>query len=111
FYIAALAVAKLGAVFIPSSTQFRASEVEYRLKDSGAVAAITTNSLVDAIDEAAANVADLKRIIVVPYPDRSPVGHGHIDFNQLVDEGNEAFATAPTRNDDTAFIAYTSGTT
>ena len=38
FYISALAVAKLGAVFIPSSTQFKLSEVEYRLKDSGAVA-------------------------------------------------------------------------
>ena len=55
FYIAALAVAKLGGVFIPSSTQFRASEVEYRLKDSGAVAAITTSGLVDVIDLAAAN--------------------------------------------------------
>src|SRR5262249_25560346 len=29
FYVAALAVAKLGAVFIPSSTQFKLSEVEY----------------------------------------------------------------------------------
>src|SRR5258707_927590 len=42
FYVAALAVAKLGGVFIPSSTQFRITEVQYRLQDSGAVAAITT---------------------------------------------------------------------
>ncbi len=111
FYVAALAVAKLGAVFIPSSTQFRASEVEYRLNDSGAVAAVTTSSLVDAIDEAAAKTPELKWIIVVPYPEESPVGGGHIDFNQLVSDGSESFATAPTRNDDTAFIAYTSGTT
>src|SRR5579863_5474153 len=111
FYIAALAVAKLGAVFIPSSTQFRASEVEYRLNDSGAAAAITTSSLVDAIDEAAANTPELKRIIVVPYPDRSPVGREHVDFNRLVGDGSESFAAAQTRNDDTAFIAYTSGTT
>ena len=55
FYVAALAVAKLGGVFVPSSTQFRASEVAYRLKDSGAVAAITTSGLVDVIDEAAAS--------------------------------------------------------
>lgn len=111
FYVAALAVARLGAVFIPSSTQFRASEVEYRLKDSGAVAAITTSGLVDAIDEAAAKTPELKRIVVVPYPDGSPVGHEHIDFNRLVSEGSESFAAVPTRNDDTAFIAYTSGTT
>jgi acyl-coenzyme A synthetase/AMP-(fatty) acid ligase len=111
FYVAALAVAKLGAVFIPSSTQFRASEVEYRLKDSGAVAAITTSGLVDAIDEAAANTPELKRIIVVPYPEPSTVSREHIDFNRLVGEGSEEFAAARTRNDDTAFIAYTSGTT
>ncbi|HEY3963222.1 MAG TPA: AMP-binding protein [Planctomycetaceae bacterium] len=116
FYIAALAVAKLGAVFIPSSTQFRASEVEYRLKDSGAVAAISTSGLVDAIDEAAANCPELKRIIVVAYPEPSPAGAAlvsaaHIDFHQLVSAGNEAFDTVPTRHDDVAFIAYTSGTT
>src|SRR5206468_12467245 len=34
FYVSALAVAKLGGVFIPSSTQFRDAEVRYRLQDS-----------------------------------------------------------------------------
>src|SRR5262249_11417792 len=52
FYVAALGIAKLGAVFVPSSTQFRTSEVEYRLRDSGAVAAITTTGLVEAVDQA-----------------------------------------------------------
>src|SRR3954468_6907824 len=66
FYVAALAIAKLGGVFIPSSTQFRASEVAYRLKDSGAVAAITTSGLLDVVDEAAAGSPELKRIVVVP---------------------------------------------
>ncbi len=111
FYIAALAVAKLGGVFIPSSTQFRASEVEYRLRDSGAVAAITTSGLLDEIDEAAANSPDLKHIIVVPYPEPVRTGAQHVEFGKLVSDGNEAFAPAMTRNDDVAFIAYTSGTT
>jgi len=111
FYVAALAVAKLGGVFIPSSTQFRASEVEYRLKDSGAVAAITTSGLVDVIDEAAASIPELKRIIVIPYPEPTTLGDEHIDFGELVSEGSDAFAPALTRNDDIAFIAYTSGTT
>jgi acetyl-CoA synthetase len=111
FYLAALAVAKLGGVFIPSSTQFRASEVAYRLKDSGAVAAITTSGLLDVVDEAAAGCRELKRIIVVPYPEPMTPGDGHIEFGKLVSEGSEAFAPAPTRNDDIAFIAYTSGTT
>jgi acyl-coenzyme A synthetase/AMP-(fatty) acid ligase len=111
FYVAALAVAKLGGVFIPSSTQFRTSEVEYRLKNSGAVAAITTSSLVEAIDEAAANARALKRIIVVPYPEPSTIADNHIEYGKLVGAGSEAFTPAPTRSDDLSFIAYTSGTT
>ena len=94
FYITALAVAKLGGVFIPSSTQFRASEVKYRLCDSGAVAAITTSGLVPAIDEVAANIPDLKHIIVVPYPEPATLGDQHVDFGKLVTDGSEAFAPA-----------------
>jgi benzoate-CoA ligase family protein len=111
FYIAALAVARLGGVFIPSSTQFRSSEVNYRLKDSGAAAVITTSALVDVIDEAAADVPELKHIIVVAYPESKACTGLHIEFDKLVNQGTEALAPAPTRSDDIAFIAYTSGTT
>jgi acetyl-CoA synthetase len=111
FYLAALAVAKLGGVFIPSSTQFRASEVAYRLNDSGAVAAITTSGLVDVVDLAAASCRELKRIIVVPYPEPATPGEKHIEFGELVSQGSDAFVGVPTRSDDIAFIAYTSGTT
>jgi acyl-coenzyme A synthetase/AMP-(fatty) acid ligase len=112
FYIAALAVAKLGGVFIPSSTQFRGSEVEYRLKDSAAVAVITTTGLVETVDQVRAACPDLKHVITLPYPDtRTPVHREHHDFNRLLDQGKETFTPAATRNDDLAFIAYTSGTT
>jgi len=113
FYIAALGVAKLGGVFIPSSTQFRASEVEYRLRDSAAVAAITTTSLVEAVDQASAACPDLKHVIVVDYPqgERGPQTGAQVSFDKLIDEGSEAFTPAATRHDDMAFIAYTSGTT
>src|SRR5436305_377367 len=67
FYIAALAVAKLGAVFVPSSTQSRAAEVEYRLLDSGAVVVITTTGLVEAVEQASGKCAQLKQVIVVDY--------------------------------------------
>jgi acyl-coenzyme A synthetase/AMP-(fatty) acid ligase len=50
FYIAALAVLKCGAIFIPSSTQLREEEVLYRLNDAGAVAVITTTALVDCVE-------------------------------------------------------------
>jgi acyl-coenzyme A synthetase/AMP-(fatty) acid ligase len=111
FYIAAMAVARLGGVFIPSSTQFRASEVAYRLQDSGAVAAITTSGLLDVIDQAAADAPLLKHVIVVPYPDRKKPAAEHVELGKLISQGSEAFPPASTRHDDIAFIAYTSGTT
>lgn len=111
FYISALAVAKLGGIFIPTSTQFRASEVEYRLKDSGAVAAITTSGLVGAIESASAHAPELKRVIVLPFPQEMALPNDQIDFRRLIDEGSESFTAAPTHNEDAAFIVYTSGTT
>jgi acyl-coenzyme A synthetase/AMP-(fatty) acid ligase len=111
FSIAALAIAKLGGVFIPSSTQFRTGEVEYRLKDSGAVAAITTTRLAGPIDQARAACPELKHLIVLPYPELERPGPDHLDFGRLLEEGHETFAPVATRNDDMAFIAYTSGTT
>ncbi|MGE5193147.1 MAG: acyl-CoA synthetase [Deltaproteobacteria bacterium] len=113
FYIAALGIAKLGAVFIPSSTQFRTTEVEYRLRDSGAVAAITTTGLVEPVDQASGASPELKHVIVVEYPpgETGPHAPSHVAFQKLIDDGSEAFTPAATRHDDMAFIAYTSGTT
>lgn len=110
FYVSALAVAKVGGVFIPSSTQFRAAEVQYRLRDSGAVAAITTTTLADEIDQASSHCPDLKHVVRVPYPDAA-ASAGELDLNRLLADGTESFVPAETRHDDLAFIAYTSGTT
>jgi acetyl-CoA synthetase len=110
FYIAALGIAKLGGVFIPTSTQFRAPEVEYRLRDSGAVAAISTTHLVGAIDESRATCPELKRILTVPCNDVERAAD-HLDFWNTLIEAPAYFAPADTSADDTAFIAYTSGTT
>jgi acyl-coenzyme A synthetase/AMP-(fatty) acid ligase len=110
FYVAALAAAKRGAVFIPSSTQFREQEVGYRLNDSEAVVAVTTPRLVDALDRVRNQCPALRHVIVVREKD-TPLGADWLDFARLVDEGTEIFAAVPTRHDDLAFIAYTSGTT
>lgn len=110
FYIAALAVAKLGGVFIPSSTQFRATEIEYRLRDSAAVAVVTTTGLAADVEAAAARAPALKHLIAVPYAGE-PLHSGQLDFWQLVESGSADFAPVDTASDDLAFIAYTSGTT
>jgi acyl-coenzyme A synthetase/AMP-(fatty) acid ligase len=110
FYLSALAIAKLGGVFIPSSTQFRAAEIEYRLRDSGAVACITTTGLAADVETAWRNAPDMKHLITVAYGDVPRAGK-QLDFWQLVNAGDSQFPSADTANDDLAFIAYTSGTT
>jgi acetyl-CoA synthetase len=115
FYIAALGVAKLGGVFIPSSTQFRTSEVQYRLQDSGAVAVVTTSGLQGAVEEAVASCPDVKHVIALPYPDPGDNIAGYENFNELIDEeglvDGRSWQPAATRHDDMSFLAYTSGTT
>lgn len=110
FYIAALGAAKRGAVFIPTSTQFRTAEVEYRLRDSGAVAAVVAAPLSGEIEAARATADSLRHVISVPYLGQGAVGE-QLDFWKLVNEADETARIADTRSDDVAFIVYTSGTT
>jgi acetyl-CoA synthetase len=110
FYVAALAAAKLGAVFIPSSTQFHEGEVQYRLNDSAAVAAVTTPRLLEVIERVRLECPALRHVILVEEPGAAPAGDC-ASFARLIDEGSETFVPAATRHDDLAFIAYTSGTT
>lgn len=110
FYIAALAVAKLGGVFIPTSTLFRATEIAYRLRDSGAVAVVTTARLADEVRTARAEAPTLRHVIVVS-SEGATAQSGELDFEPLLASGAEQFQAADTAADDMAFIAYTSGTT
>jgi acetyl-CoA synthetase len=110
FYVSALAVAKLGGVFIPSSTQFHEAEVRYRLNDAGAVAAVTTTRLLDPIERVRGDCPTLHHLIVIDEEGGTIRGDRH-DFADLVAQGQDTFIPAATRNDDLAFIAYTSGTT
>ncbi len=110
FYVAALGVAKLGGVFIPSSTQFRSAEIAYRLRDAGVVAVVTTTGLAAEVELSRDQTPDLKHVIAIPYDDK-PLGDGQIDFWPLTHSGDANFTPADTASDDVAFIAYTSGTT
>jgi len=110
-YVAALGVAKLGGVFIPSSTQFRAQEIAYRLRDSAAVAVVTTTGLAGEVEAACVGVPTMKHLITIPYDGVPPVS-SHMDFWRLIDAAKSYdFTPADTASDDVAFIAYTSGTT
>lgn len=113
FYLAALAAAKNGSLFVPTSPQFRAGEVEYRLRHSGAVAVVVTSSLLPAVEEAATHCPELKHIFVVPYPEPSRRCTTYESWHDLLAEGRDdrsPWEPAETRHDDLAFLVYTSGT-
>src|SRR5207302_5104561 len=99
-----------GGVFIPSSTQFREAEVRYRLNDSEAVATITTRRLLDVVERVRGDCPALRHVLVVDEDGGAATGDC-LDFRTLVEQGSEVFEPTPTRHDDLAFLAYTSGTT
>lgn len=114
FYVAALGAAKNGSIFVPTSTQFRPAELEYRLRDCEAKAIVVTTGLLGAVEEVASRCPNLQRIIVVPYPEGAGGAAGFEDYASLIDgslTGRHAWVPAATRHDDPAFIGYTSGTT
>ena len=110
FYVAALGIAKLGAVFIPTSPQFRDAEIRYRLQDSEAVAAVSTPRLVDAVERVRGDCPALHTVIVIEDED-GPAPADTVAYQGMIDRGRESFAAVTTRSDDLAFLAYTSGTT
>ena len=115
---AVLAVAKLGAVFVPVFSGYGAEAVRVRLEDAGAVALITADAfprrgkpvpmLATAL-EATAEVPSVATVVVV---DR--LG-GAIDQDDRVHPwpapAETPFATRAVDSEHTLFLAYTSGTT
>lgn len=113
FYLAALGVAKLGAVFIPSSTQYRAAEIEYRLRDAAVVAVVTTTALVAEVQQALTQGNHPAQVICVDYGGDAGTASadGRHDFWKLIETQPAPLAPVDTAAEETAFLAYTSGTT
>lgn len=110
FYYGALGCARIGAVFIPSSTLFKEHEVEYRLRDSGAVIAVTTADLAPAIVSAAATCPDLRETLIVDDCGEPPcTAEGSLSSRMA--SAKDHVPPADTSLDDPAFLAYSSGTT
>jgi 2-aminobenzoate-CoA ligase len=96
-----LAVFSLGAIAIPTFTQYGAEELRYRVEDAAVTAVLVDRSLVDAARDA---VGALPVAVLV----LAPGGRGAIDGHE-----NHSLMLRPadTRADDLALILYTSGST
>lgn len=106
-YFSLLGALKIGAVVGPLFEAFMETAVRDRLQDSGAIAIVTTPSLLGRIPRS--ELPELKHVIV--YGDEVPTGDGFVNFREeMADASEEAELTFLDREDG-LILHYTSGST
>ncbi len=109
WYIAILAMFKLGIIPIPTTTQSRPRDLLYRFDAAKVVGVICSPELTPIVDEVAPQSKTLKHKIVVGAPDSLPAGW--LDFTAAVDTEPQEFENwEKTRSSDHMLIYFTSGT-
>ncbi|NIR31044.1 MAG: AMP-binding protein [Gammaproteobacteria bacterium] len=103
--IAHIATYKLGAVALPLSVLFGSDALEYRLRDSGAKAAITDSERAPRLAALRECCEGLEHVIVCGDEE------GDARFWELVERASPQLEPVRTRADDPALLIYTSGTT
>jgi acetyl-CoA synthetase len=104
--IAHLAIYQLGAIAMPLSILFGPDALEYRLQDSGAVAAIADEAAAQTLAALRAACPQLAQIVTV-----GTHADGAHDWSALLAKASDRFECVATRADDPALLIYTSGTT
>ncbi len=106
YWVASMALCKLGAIMIPGTYLLTAKDLKYRLESAKTkmIVSIADKEVVDAIE--GANVDVIRASVDGPVP-------GFIDFTAAIAECSETFekpAELP-GNDDPMLLYFTSGTT
>jgi acetyl-CoA synthetase len=105
--ISYMAIFQMGAIAVPLSHLFGPDALEYRLRDSGARAAIVDPDTLPRLWAVRDQLPDLRHVIGVAGARESAT----LDWSVLLARGATRFAAADTAADDPALIIYTSGTT
>ncbi|AWB46890.1 acyl--CoA ligase [Paenibacillus sp. CAA11] len=109
-YVIYLACLKLGLVVIPSSEMLRAKDLSYRFGHSGARAVISWSDCTPEVDKIEEDHPSLAFRIAVP-SHQNDVPEGWVNLDKLMNGQPDVFEAVQTHRDDTAILAYTSGTT
>ena len=83
---------KIGAVPIPTNTLWTSADVEFALRDSGAVVAVASAALYPRLAEAAPRCPRLRHVVVVGGQGDSPA----LDFDALTSRASPQLAAEPT---------------
>lgn len=100
-------ILRAGATVVPLNVLYKAGEVEYILRDSGAKVLLTFAPFVQVAQAAAANAPELQHIIVAA-PQEIP---GTISWAQSIGAAPESVPAVTVDDEDLAVLSYTSGTT
>jgi acetyl-CoA synthetase len=104
--VAHLAIYQLGAIAMPLSMLFGPEALEYRLQNSGAIAAICDATALPVIEALQENCPQLQHLIGVGAPARKG-----IEWSALLGRAAARFTPVATLATDPALLIYTSGTT
>jgi len=97
---------KIGAVAVPTSTAWRASDYAYFFEESRAKIAIVHSTLLAEAGPAVSGQRYLKHVIVCGEP-----VEGYLPWEQFLEDPSSELEMAPTSKDDVAFWLWTSGST
>jgi long-chain acyl-CoA synthetase len=100
-------ILKAGASVVPLNALYKAGEVEYILRDSGARAILSFGPLVQVALAAAATAPELRHVVAAS-PQDVP---GTLPWRTSFGEAAEALPVVTVSPDNIAVISYTSGTT
>jgi crotonobetaine/carnitine-CoA ligase len=111
------AALKLGAIQVPINTAYKGEFLRHVLADSGARVMVVQGELASRVGEVcadggAAELAELRAVVVVGPTDASMAGVPTADWETLREEGSDdPPAGAPAQPSDLACFIYTAGTT
>ena len=97
---------KLGAIVVPMNIAFKEKEIAYFLQDSEAKAIVTDTERLPVLENILRDLPALKHVIVIDSDDGK-----YIPFSRLSGNDNDKELETDIKDDDGAFIFYTSGTT
>lgn len=113
YWVAAVALIKLGAVLIPGSVQLTTKDIIYRADSAGidTIVALDDDYVIEQVTGAAREDASIRNLVVV----NGSRPHPWVSFEDLIAAESDVFdrpeGEARTRNDDVMMIYFTSGTT
>ncbi len=111
-YVSAVAIAKIGGIFVPLFGGFRAEAVRDRMNDCGAEMVVTTPDMKQlGIDPIRKEVPTLKTIIVCRAPESFKFGEGELSYDAEMMYAPEEHETEWCHLEDPVIMHYTSGTT